>query len=216
MGSLGLDVKSAVDDKHFMEYCVALWHTADFLLLNPLKPSVEEAVRNYCDRRLKQIFTVGTAPRWWHKDDVNRLSPWALDVMTGIREAYKWNIEDLKKVLMEFIWSARFCTLRNGMASITFDCLKDTPTCVTDLLGYYASGPWLSTAVWAPRSEETYHDSEAGSGRKCLRCGKAKSWGDTQAMTGQVMDPFSVNRDCKLTRGWCRDCAELDIIPWRN
>lgn len=215
MERLGLDVKSAVDDEHFIEHCVALWHTADFLLLNPLKPSVDVAVRSYCDERLKQLCTIGNVQKWRHKDDKKKLSPWALDIVLGIREAYKWNIEDLKKVLMEFIWTGRNWTLRSDLANITFDCLKDTPTCVTDLLGYYASRPWLRTAVWAPHTKETDGNIEAGSAYTCVRCAKAISWANYDAAVGQVSHPFLIDRHYKIARGWCRDCAQLDTIPWR-
>lgn len=200
-----------------MEHCVALWHTADFLLLNPLKSSADEAVRSYCDERLKQLCTRDGEQKWRHEDDRSRLSPWALDIVLGIRDAYKWNIEDLKKVLLEFIWNGRNWTLRSDLAGITFDCLKDTPTCVTDLLGYYASGPWLKTAVWAPHSEKTQRKSEADDPYKCARCGKAISWKRSGRPTaGQVVDPFQINKTHKIARGWCRDCGELDMIPWRE
>lgn len=215
MVSLGLNVKSAVDDEHFVEHCVALWHTADFLLLNPLKSSVDEAVRSYCDKRLKQLCTIGNVEWWRHKDDEKKLSPWALDVILGIREAYKWNIEDLKKVLMEFMWTGRRWTLRNDLVNITFDGLKDTPTCVTDLLGYYASGPWLTTAVWAPQNEVIIGDIEVGSPNICVGCGKEISWERSDAREVQVLNPFSMDKKSRFTRGWCRDCGGLDKIPWR-
>lgn len=216
MGRLGLDVKSAVDDEHFVEQCIALWRTADFLLLKPLKSSVDEAVRSYCDERLKKLATIGNVERWWHKDDGKKLSSWALDVVLGIRESYKWSIEDLKKVLMEFMWAGRNWTLCSDLASIVFAGLKDTPSCLTDLLGYYASGPWLKAAVWAPKNKVTHSDIEANSPHTCARCGKEISWERSDGPAGQVVDPFSINQNFKFTRGWCRDCGELDMIPWRN
>ncbi|KAL2277930.1 hypothetical protein FJTKL_15060 [Diaporthe vaccinii] len=42
----GLDIMKSVSTEHFVEHCVSLWHTADFLMLEALKRCVESAVRD--------------------------------------------------------------------------------------------------------------------------------------------------------------------------
>lgn len=178
------------------------------MLLNPLKLSVQKAIHSDCDKRLKELCTFNRWNKWHHQEKLEMLSPWALDLVLGIREAYKWNIEHLKKVLLEFTWAGRNATLRKFMAKITLDHLKDVPNFVTDLIGYYGSAPWLETAVWAP-CKNTSKISGAGSDTECARCEKKISWRRGEYSEGQVWDPFHADGRHIITRGWCRECGEL-------
>ncbi|KAG6354204.1 hypothetical protein INS49_004808 [Diaporthe citri] len=146
----GLDIMRSVSAEHFVEHCVSLWHTADFLMLEALKRSVERAVRDYCDKRMKELCISPHRPTWRHPQHLDQLSPWALDLVEALRQAYEWQISDLKSVLMEFIWVARTLTLQSGIASVLFDHLKDTPRFADDFLGRYVSKSWLRNSVWVP------------------------------------------------------------------
>lgn len=208
-------MESSVSDENFVEHCVLLWHTTDFLLLHPLKASVQKAVFSYCDKRMKYLCMRRTIfqPKWRDHQDESKLQPWALDIVLGIKKAYEWKIEDMKAVLMEFIWVGRRFTLDEPICSTLLICLTDTPGFIGDLLGKYAARPWLKTAVWAPDRPK-----HSGSIRECASCAKKLSWkGHSEETAGQVYDPFSVDHEMDiLTRGWCRDCAGGDVIPWRT
>ncbi|KAG8158348.1 hypothetical protein KVR01_012109 [Diaporthe batatas] len=211
--SRGLEVESSIAPNNFVEQCVCLWHLADFLLLGPLKPLVEKAVHSYCDKRMKQFCTFGVASDWMSTATTGELTPWALDLISGVRQSYKWNAEHLKAVLMEFLWVGRFDTLRFGGASVLFHHLTDTPKFMDDFLGYYASGNWIPDRVWAVlcRKEATL---QAGQ-QKCRRCLKHITWSH-EDRNGQIADPFELVRNTVVTTGWCRDCSKLDTIPWRE
>ncbi|KAK7720246.1 hypothetical protein SLS63_009918 [Diaporthe eres] len=122
----------------------------DFLMLEALKRPVERAVRDYCDKRMKELCISPHRPTWRDPQHLNQLSPWALDLVEGLRKAYEWKISHLKSVLMEFIWVGRTLTLQSGIASVLFDHFKDTPKFTDDFLGKYASKPWLRNSVWVP------------------------------------------------------------------
>lgn len=201
-------MESSVSPVRFMEECISLWRTADFLLLNPLKSSVKEAVYKYCDKRMKQLCTRLFRPKWgqWARGNTIELTPWAIDMILGIQGAYRWNIEDLKAVLVEFMWAGRRYILDAQIASTTFDHLKDTPAFVADLLAFFASNSPTETAVWAP------HRSRGAWTATCRRCGTEMSWENDKEAEGQICDPFSFHS----LHGWCRDCGELDMIPWRE
>lgn len=212
-------MESSVSDEHFVEHCVLLWHTADFLLLHPLKPSVQQAVRNYCDKRMKHLCTreIGNPSKWRDPQDKSKLLPWAADFLSGIRSAYEWKAEDLKSVLMEFIWVGRRRLLgrklpaHNSIIPSFVDHLNNTSTFMADLLSDFASGPWINTAVWAPK-----HKWNGGTARECGLCAKEISWQKFEESVGQVYDPFTVDHTTfEIGRGWCRDCMKGDIIPWR-
>lgn len=189
-----------------MEECVSLWQTADFLLLNPLKSSVEKAVHKYCDKRMKQLCTRLFRPKWRESGSKGELTPWAIDMISGIQGAYKWNIGGLKAVLVEFVWAGRRCTLDASTVSTTLDHLKDTPAFVADLLAFFASNTPKKTAVWAPhRNWNTWPAI-------CQRCGTKIFWENKNEEAGQVRDPFGPDTH----GGWCRDCGKLDMIPWRK
>jgi hypothetical protein len=209
---IGLNVESSVSEDHFVEHCVLLWHVADFLLLDSLKSAVHQAVFKYCDKKMKHLRTWKSEKKWRHDEDKSRLSPWALDIVLGIQHAYKWDVKDLKAMLMEFIWVGRGWTLGNRrLVSALRNHLKDTPAIMDDLLSQYASGPWIKTAVWAP-------DRSGSSGKldKCGLCARTISWGGSPEAVGQVYDPFTIDyRNFEIRNGWCRDCSEGDIIPWR-
>lgn len=210
---VGLDIMSIVSKEHFVEHCVALWHTADFFMLKALKTSVESAVRDYCDKRMKELCMTPYRPTWRHPQQLNQLSPWALDLVEGLRQAYEWRISDLKSVLMEFIWVARALTLESGMASVLFDHLKDTPGFTDDFLGRYASSLWLRTSVWVPPRDKV--NSDRGSSY-CLRCSKPIFWDDFwKGDKGQVINAFRRDTNNGYRSAWCSDCGAGDNIPWR-
>lgn len=212
--NIGLDIMSNVYEEHFVEHCVSLWHTADFLMIKALKTSVEGAVRSYCDKRMKELCISPHRPTWRHILQINELSPWALDLIQGLRQAYEWQITDLKAVIMEFIWIGRSVTLQTGIASVLFDHLKDTPKFSDDFLGKYVSKSWKSTAVWIPPRDKV--TSPMGCGY-CLRCFQLISWDRfwNSPGQGQVINPFRRDSDNGYRGGWCSDCGAGDNIPWR-
>lgn len=205
---------NSVSKEHFVEHCVSLWHTADFLMLQALKTSVESAVRGYCDKRIKELFITSSQPTWRHPHRVKQLSPWALDLVEGLRQAYKWRISDLKAVLMEFIWVAREHTLDSGWASVLFNHLKDTPSFMDDFLGGYVSTTTKITSVWIPPRDKVTSEHKYN---YCLRCSKPISWGDGKfwESQGQIMNPFMRNSYDGYRGAWCSDCGAGDNIPWR-
>lgn len=201
----------SVSPEHFVEHCVSLWHTADFLMLEALKRSVESAVRDYCDKRIKELCIIPHLPTWRHPR-VDQLSPWALDLVEGLRQAYEWRISHLKSVLMEFIWVARTWTLQSGIASVLFDHLKDTPKFADDFLGKYVSKSWLRNSVWVPPRDKV--TSNHGSSY-CLRCSMPVTWGGFWKTKGQVINAFRRDSDNGYRGGWCSDCGAGENIPWR-
>lgn len=211
---VGLDITNSVSKEHFVEHCVSLWHTADFLMLEALKPSVESAVRDYCDKRLKELCISPHRPTWRHPQYPSRLSPWALDLVKGLRKAYEWQISHLKSVLMEFIWIAKTLTLQSGIASVLFNHLKDTPRFADDFLGRYVSKSWLRESVWIPPRDKVAPKHGYGYS-SCLRCSKPIYWSDFWNTQGQVINAFRRDTDNGYRGGWCRDCGAGDNIPWR-
>lgn len=210
-----LNMDFALCGDHYLEKCVSLWHIADFLMLDPLKYPVENAVHGYCDKRMKQLCTIKSGSNSWEHDDKDGLSPWALDMVLSIRESYKWDITSLKAMLMEFMWVGRRYTLKDDMAPITLDHFKDTPEFFTDLAGHYASSSWVITALWAPKEVLLLSTITDGSLPRCARCDKEIMWGK-EAKDGQVSDPFQQNSRGRPATGWCRDCGKLDdAVPWR-
>lgn len=212
--NLGLDVESSVSPEHFIEHCVSLWHIADFLLLGPLKSTAEKAVHKYCDERMKTLATLGPGNKWRDVEDGRKLSPWALDMISGIRESYRWKIKPLKAVLMEFLWVGRPWTLSRTAAPALMDHLKDTANFMGHFLSRYASRPWIGTAVWAPAPRTDMGVAHARS--VCRRCGEKMSWAKDLNPVGQIFDPFELNRFSEITSGWCLKCSKLDGIPWRS
>lgn len=202
----------SVSTEHFVEHCVSLWHTADFLMLGALKWPVERAVRDYCDKRMKELCISPHRPTWRDPQHLNQLSPWALDLVEGLRKAYEWKISHLKSVLMEFIWVGRTLTLQSGIASVLFDHFKDTPKFTDDFLGRYVSKSWLNNSVWVPpRDKVTSNQSSS----YCLRCSRPMIWGDFWNTQGQVINAFRRDSDNGYRGGWCSGCGAGDNIPWR-
>lgn len=203
---------NSVSEEHFVEHCVSLWQTADFFMLDALNTSVDSAVRDYCDKRMKELCISPHRPTWRHPNNPYQLSPWALDLVQGLRRAYEWRISYLKAVLMEFIWVARTLTLQSGIASVLFDHLKDTPNFTDEFLGRYVSKSWLSTSVWVPPRDKV--TSNHGSSY-CLRCSKPITWSDFWDTQGQIINAFRRDSDNGYRGGWCSDCGAGDNIPWR-
>lgn len=161
---------------------------------------------------MKKICTGRARPKWHTSENVKGLTPWALDMVLGIRFAYKWDIEPLKAVLLEFIWAGKRHTLAKGMSSMTLEHLKDAPSFATDLVGYLACKKWRDTAVWAPSRKTSGSMDSASMTSTCRRCGVRVSWETTEDAEGLIRDPFHLGPNF----GWCRDCGKLDMIPWRN
>lgn len=203
---------NSVSEEHFVEHCVSLWHTADFLMLEALKRCVVSAVGDYCDKRMKELCISPHRPTWRHPENLNQLSPWALDLVEGLRQAYEWRISDLKSVLMEFIWVARSVTLQCGIASVLFDHLRDTPSFTDDFLGRYASSLWARDSVWVPPRDKVTSNH---SFNYCLRCSMPMIWGGFWNTQGQIINAFRRDSDNGYMGGWCSDCGAGDNIPWR-
>jgi hypothetical protein len=97
-------------------------------------------MRKYCDKQLSELRASKSATRWLQdENNKHQLSPWALDLTIGIRNAYERESTPLKTLLMNFIWDGRAWTLGGGVVSTTLEVLKDTPAFVYDLLGDYAT-----------------------------------------------------------------------------
>lgn len=133
-------------------------------------------------------------------------------MVLGIRCAYKWNIEPLKAVLLEFIWAGQRRTLAEGASSMTLEHLKDIPSFANDLVGYLACDEWKDTAVWAPLRKSLGSMNLVIMDFTCRRCGVRVYWKSKNEGEGLVLDPFTLGASC----GWCRDCGKLDMIPWRK
>lgn len=205
---------SSISHDHFIEQCVSLWHLADFLLLGRLKSPLEEAIHHYCDRWMKEMCKIDGTNNWNNETAESGLAPWALDLISGVRQSYKWNAEPLKAVLMEFLWVGRVWTFQEDAASDLLEHLKDVPDFAKDLLVRYASDDWIRKAVWAPQRSRTAISMNADSA--CRRCGQPISWKTYSDCKGQVYNPFDLNLFTGITTGWCRGCSDLDTIPWRK
>lgn len=147
-------MESSVSEEHFMVQCVSLYNTAKFLGLKSLRSSVDKAVRSYCDKRMKQLCTRDFEPGWTPKLNDVELSPWAVDMVLGIGEAYNYHTSEMMDILMEFIWVGRHTTLNPDVTPIILDLLKDTPDFVVDLISWYATGNWTQDPKWAVDLEE--------------------------------------------------------------
>ncbi|POS77134.1 hypothetical protein DHEL01_v204472 [Diaporthe helianthi] len=210
----GLDVESSVSPEHFVEQCASLWHIADFLLLEPLISAAEKAVHGYCDKRMKQLSTIGNHDDWRDAKDRNKLCPWALDMISGIRESYKWNNKRLRAVLLEFLWVGRSSTLGGRMSSVLLDHLKDTASFSEDFFGHYSCTQWTNGAVWAPAPREYF---VVASGKStCRLCRGKVAWASPGDIDGQIFDPFELSHVHRISTGWCKVCSKIDVIPWRT
>jgi hypothetical protein len=203
----------SVSKGHFVEHCVSLWHTADFLTIQALKPFVEIAVRSYCDTRMKKLCMFPFHPTWRNPSYTGELRPWALDLVHGLRIAYEWRITHLKAVLMELVWVARSLTLQSGIASVLFEQLKDAPDFMDDFLGRYAAKPWMASSVWLPPRDKV---ASSFSSTHRLRCAKSISGEDEAGSSkGQIINAFRRDNNNGYMGGCCSNCGAGENIPWR-
>lgn len=192
------------------KFCVDLHRAADFFLLEPLLPIIRSRLGDYCDEKMKWLSTrrkVSSAR------NCSAVLSWTKDVANGICEAYKWNIEPVKKILMEFVWVGRNELLDVHSFFRLQDHLGDVPNFLEDLLNRFAIHQWTKDAVWTPKPVRVLCWNGA-----CVRCGKklVSSSKDSDGAIGQVMDTFNVSVDNGILREWCKDCGAMDMIPWRE
>lgn len=192
------------------KFCVDLHRAADFFLLQPLLPIIRSRLGDYCDEKMKWLCTRGNVLSA-RKDSA--LLSWTKDVAKGISEAHKWKIEPVKKILMEFVWVGRTELLDARSCIRLQDHLDDVPNFLEDLLNRFAIHKWTKNAVWIPKPVHAHRWGGA-----CARCGKklVQYSKDSVGANGQIMDTFNTSFENGILREWCKDCAALDMIPWRE
>lgn len=192
-----------------VRFCVDLYRAADYFLLPLMFPIIQRRLEDHCDEKLKWLCTRGNT----QFNETNRTTlRWTMDLVDGIKQAYKWNTEGIKKTLMEFVWVGRKRFLGTGWVSIQ-DRLDDTPAFIKDMLRHCAMLPWQLDSAWAPN----FQDVPVSQRGRCVRCGKDLAIcrsGNSDA-DGQVWDPFTISGDNRTRREWCKECAAMDMIPWR-
>lgn len=200
-------MESSVSAEHFVVECVSLYSLAELLKLKSLQSSAKKAVCRYCDKQVKQLCTYGSDVSWV-SDPTNddQLSPWALDLVLGLLRAYQKHTHELRDVLMEFIWVRRYDTLYPGTLPTILDLFKDEPSFVEDFMGWYATGNWTQATQWAE-----FKDHSNNIALTCERCGNEMPDRTAEDRKGRILNPFDEDKP-----GWCRDCGQLDMIPWRN
>lgn len=193
-----------------IQFCVNLYRAADFFLLKPILPIVQRRLGDHCDEKLKWLCTFRS------NQDVEAIRtalPWIKDIVKGIEEAYIWNTRAIKKTLMEFVWAGRHRLLSGGLTDIRDD-LDSTPAFIKDMLRHSTtiSG---NGAFWAPRTSSVRLTCQRPT--FCARCNIEfkKRAGDPDTY-GQVWDPFTASNDNRILRMWCKECAAMDMIPWRE
>lgn len=141
---------------------------------------------------------------------------WIKDIANGIKEAYKWNTEPIKMILMEFVWMGRRILLASGSVGIQND-LDSTPAFIKDMFQHcariFCSG---ICPAWVPDTSKLVlrhprYDT-------CPRCNKelVKAIVGNPDSHGQTWDPFTLSNDNKVLREWCKECSSMDMIPWRE
>lgn len=195
-----------------IRFCVDLYRAADFLLLSPILPIIQRRLGDHCDEKLKWLCTRGNKIS---KTDQTALL-WIKDIANGIEQAYKWNTEPIKMILMEFVWVGRGFLLAGGLTGIQND-LDGTPAFIKDMFHHGAmislSG---SSQTWVPNTQRLIlrhprHET-------CPRCNKklVKLKSGSPDAHGQIWDPFTVSIDNIILREWCKECSSMNMIPWRE
>lgn len=196
-----------------IRFCVDLYRAADFFLLTPMLPIVQRRLGHHCDEKLKWLCTTGVVQA---AGDRRAALRWIKDIVDGIKEAYKWNTGPIKKTLMEFVWAGRRRLLGPCWIGIQDD-LDKIPAFIKDMLCHCALYPWQKESEWAPPvlSASVLATSKRP---RCARCKKLLvPWrtGNSDAF-GQVWDPFTMSGGNSVIREWCKECAAMDMIPWRE
>lgn len=196
-----------------IRFCVDLYRAADFLLLTTMLPIVQRRLGDHCDEKMKWLCTHGNVEL--DATDQTALQ-WTTDLVDGIREAYRWNIEPIKKTMQEFVWAGRRRLLGDSWIGILED-LDSTPDFIKDMLRRCTLFPWQTHAIWAPNGSSIANDVSR-LGFCCLCCDHLlrKSAIDKTQAYGQLRDPFTVSADNQTTREWCKECTAMDMIPWRQ
>lgn len=193
-----------------VQFCVDLYRAADYFLLEPILPIVQHRLGDHCDEKLKWLCT------FRNEQDVEAIRtalPWIKDLVKGIEEAYKWNTREIKKTLMEFVWAGRHRLLAGGLTGIQDD-LDSTPAFFKDMLRHSTTSSF-NGAFWAPRTLSVRLNYLRPT--FCARCNRQlETRADDPDTYGQVWDPFTASNDNRILRRWCKECAAMDRIPWRE
>jgi hypothetical protein len=84
---------------------VELYRSADFFLLKPLLPVVQEYLSDYCDEKIKWMYTQGNLAA----DCEGQMArAWVDCLKAAILEAHKWNTPVIYTMLKEFVWTGRY------------------------------------------------------------------------------------------------------------
>lgn len=199
-------------NRQVIRFCVGLYRAADFLLLKPMLSIIQRRLGDHCDEKLKWLSTRGDL----QVDHTVLL--WARDIVNGIEEAYRWNTEPIKKTLMEFVWVGRFRLL--GTPWPGMDDLNNNSIFIKDMLHHCALRPWQEDSAWAP--DPLGVNVAKGWRSTCVRCNTKLAMVSQGAPTaaadadGQVEDPFNKTAENLVLREWCKKCAAMDMIPWRE
>lgn len=96
------------------KFCAELYRSADFFLLKPLLPVVQECLSDYCDDKIKWMYTKGNP-----LEDCEEQTARACveDLKAAILEAHKWNTPIIHTMLKEFVWAGRHYLVCDAGAS---------------------------------------------------------------------------------------------------
>lgn len=117
-------------------------------MLECLQKEAQTAMKAHCEETYLLFKLLDETDQEELKEDL------ATDIQNAVGEAYRWNLETEKKILLEFVWTARERLLEGGEETLQL-LFNDTPDFITDLLTAYAIPPWTENAVPAPISTET-------------------------------------------------------------
>lgn len=87
------------------KFCVELYRSADFFMLKPLYTFVERYLGNYCDERIKWLYTFGNSLDDYYKEQRARI--WIEDLKSAILETERWNTPIVTNMLKEFVWAGK-------------------------------------------------------------------------------------------------------------
>lgn len=128
-------------------FLVDVAQISDFLMLDYLQREVQSAMKTHCAELNLLFALLDKVDQEELKEDL------ATDIQNAVSEAYRWNLETEKKILLEFVWAARERLLEGGEETLQL-LFNDTPDFITDLLTTYAMSPWTENSVSAPVSTE--------------------------------------------------------------
>lgn len=199
--------------KPIVRFFVDVYRVVKFLDLqsSQMTKNATGCPADHPDQKMKWMCTRGNVHQVV-KDEHALL--WINELVLGIGDTYKWNTKTPKRMLMEFVWTARAYFLGTGWIGIK-GRLDKVPGFIDDMLRRCAVSPWRKTALYAPMDEI----SELSYGTECARFYAVlprTTRENPDAAVGQLWDPFNLTADNAVRREWCRRCAACNTIPWRR